>query len=107
MIAGEWNTRFRWVPIVVVACVIGATCLTVFIIFPCLSMAMPAVVFIVAESTFNQSTTVNEMPHCWIISRVTDMLKANGSQMIVIIPPATKYQLMTEILVGRLFVTID
>lgn len=34
MIAGEWNTRFRWVPIVVVLCVIGATCLTVFIIFP-------------------------------------------------------------------------
>jgi hypothetical protein len=34
MILGEWNTKFRWVPIVVVACVVGATCLTLFVIFP-------------------------------------------------------------------------
>jgi hypothetical protein len=34
MIIGEWHTRFRWVPIVMVIAVIGATCLTLFVIFP-------------------------------------------------------------------------
>ena len=43
MIVGEWNTKFRWVPIVVVACVIGATCLTVFIIFPGMQQSFRAV----------------------------------------------------------------
>ena len=34
MIVGEWKTRFRWVPILVMLAVAGATCLTVFVVFP-------------------------------------------------------------------------
>jgi hypothetical protein len=34
MTVGEWKTRFRWIPIVVLLAVIGATCLTYFVVFP-------------------------------------------------------------------------
>ena len=34
MLIVEWKTKYRWVPIVIAVLVIGATCLTVFIIFP-------------------------------------------------------------------------
>src|SRR6266536_1296592 len=34
MIIGEWKTEFRWVPILVLLAVVGATCLTMFVIFP-------------------------------------------------------------------------
>jgi hypothetical protein len=34
MIVGEWRTRFRWLPITLLLAVIGATCLTAFVVFP-------------------------------------------------------------------------
>ena len=34
MIWSEWKTGFRWLPIAVLATVVAATCLTVFVIFP-------------------------------------------------------------------------
>jgi hypothetical protein len=34
MIVREWRTSFRWVPILVLLAVVGATSLTVFVVFP-------------------------------------------------------------------------
>jgi MFS superfamily sulfate permease-like transporter len=34
MIVGEWKTGLRWLPITLLVAVIGATCLTMFVIFP-------------------------------------------------------------------------
>jgi TRAP-type uncharacterized transport system fused permease subunit len=34
MIVGEWKTRRRWLPITLLLLIIGATCLTYFVIFP-------------------------------------------------------------------------
>lgn len=34
MIVGEWRTRFRWVPILVLLAVVAATSLTYFVVFP-------------------------------------------------------------------------
>lgn len=34
MIVGEWKTRGRWLPITLLLAIIGATCLTYFVIFP-------------------------------------------------------------------------
>ena len=34
MIVAEWRTRFRWLPILVLAAVVGATTLTTLVIFP-------------------------------------------------------------------------
>jgi hypothetical protein len=34
MVWGEWRTRYRWLPILVLLLVAGATCLTMFVIFP-------------------------------------------------------------------------
>jgi len=34
MIIGEWKTRFRWLPITLLLAVVGATCLTMFVVFP-------------------------------------------------------------------------
>jgi len=34
MIVGEWRTRFRWIPILLLLAVIGATSLTQFLVFP-------------------------------------------------------------------------
>ena len=34
MLLVEWKTKYRWVPIALAILVVGATCLTVFIIFP-------------------------------------------------------------------------
>lgn len=34
MIIGEWRTRFRWIPILVLLAVAGATALTWFVVFP-------------------------------------------------------------------------
>lgn len=34
MLKCEWRTRFRWVPLTVLLLVVGATCLTYFVVFP-------------------------------------------------------------------------
>ncbi|MGH9237101.1 MAG: hypothetical protein ACRD3G_03595 [Vicinamibacterales bacterium] len=34
MTIGEWRTRFRWIPILVLLAVVGATSLTWFVVFP-------------------------------------------------------------------------
>jgi hypothetical protein len=34
MIAAEWKTGWRWLPIALLLALIGATCLTYFVIFP-------------------------------------------------------------------------
>lgn len=34
MAVGEWKTRYRWVPITMLLVVVGATCLTIFVVFP-------------------------------------------------------------------------
>ena len=34
MLRVEWKTKYRWIPIALAILVIGATCLTIFVIFP-------------------------------------------------------------------------
>jgi Sec-independent protein secretion pathway component TatC len=34
MLKAEWKTRFRWVPIVVLLAIVGASSITYFLIFP-------------------------------------------------------------------------
>lgn len=34
MVIGEWRTRFRWIPILLLLAVVGATSLTWFVVFP-------------------------------------------------------------------------
>ena len=56
MIVGEWKTRYRWLPIALLAAIVGATALTYFVIFP---------VNAILRAGITEQVTLNEVIDRW------------------------------------------